>query len=221
VKITDADDTGVQGFAGLQWEYADESVFGVVYRSKMEVNLEGDVRITRLADMGRPRETDIKIEWDNPQLLEIGIRQKLGDKWYLVANADWEDWSEFSKNTFTFDGSDVAVLNRKWNNTYKLGVGAIWKGEKQDVGFGVSYDSSPVSNKNRTMDLPVDRQIAAGFSYVRDKDKKRNWALAANVTWFGDGKVNQVSQGERLVGEFDKNYALFLAATLTYRFGRS
>jgi len=46
-------------------------------------------------------------------------------------------------------------------------------------------------------------------------------AGAMNVTnrW-GAGKVDQVSQGERLVREFDKNYALFLAGTMTYRFGR-
>jgi hypothetical protein len=78
-----------------------------------------------------------------------------------------------------------------------------------------------VDDKDRTMDLPVDEQFGVGFTYVRDQDKKLNWALSANVTWFGDGKVDQVSQGERLVGEFDKNYALFLAGTLTYRFGRS
>jgi long-chain fatty acid transport protein len=220
-KVTNADDIGVAGFAGLQWEYSDGGVFGVVYRSKMEVNLEGDVHITRLLPMGRERQTDIEIEWDNPQVLEIGIRQRLTDDWSLVANADWENWSEFGNNVFTFDGSTAVTIERKWQNTFKLGAGAIWKGEKQAVGFGVSYDSSPVTDRNRTMDLPLDKQVGMGFSYVRDKDKKFNWALSANLTWFGDGKVDQTIQGERIVGEFDTNYALFLAGTMTYRFGRS
>ena len=85
-KITDAEDVGVQGFVGLQWEYSDGGVFGVVYRSKMDVELDGDVHITRLVDMGSPRETDIEIDWDNPQILQIGISQKLNDAWTLVVD---------------------------------------------------------------------------------------------------------------------------------------
>ena len=114
-----------------------------------------------------------------------------------------------------------ATIERHWQNTFKLGMGAIWKGEKQNVGFGASYDSSPVTDRNRTMDLPLDKQVGVGFSYIRDRDKKFNWALSANITWFGDGKVDQTIQGARIVGEFDTNYALFLAGTMTYRFGRS
>ena len=221
-RIKDATDTGVQGFVGLQWEYSEGGVFGVVYRSELDMNLEGDVRITRLADMGRARETDIKIEWDNPQLLEIGIRQRLTDEWSLVVTADWEDWSAFGNNVFTFDGSTVVTIDRKWKDTYKFAAGAIWKGDTHGIGFGASYDSSPVSDENRTMDLPVDEQFGVGFSYVRDKENKKiNWALSANLTWFGDGKVDQTQQGERFVGEFDKNYAMFLAFTGSYRFGRS
>ena len=71
------------------------------------------------------------------------------------------------------------------------------------------------------MDLPVDEQFRVGFGYVRDKDQKLNWSVSANVTWFGDGKLEQNQQGVEFAGEWDKNYALFLAGTLTYRFGRS
>jgi len=34
----------------------------------------------------------------------------------------------------------------------------------------------------------------------------------------GKGKVDQVAQGVRFKGEFDKNYILFLGGTLRYRF---
>ena len=160
-KIEEADDIGVQPFAGLQWKYSDAGVFGMVYRGKMEVKLEGDIQITGLPLPVTPQ-GDLNFGWDNPQLLEIGIRQRLSDRWTIVVNADWEDWSQFSDNVLAIDltGAEpvVVALDRMWEDTYKVGVGAVRSKGTQRISFGAAYDSSPVEDEDRTLEPGASRR---------------------------------------------------------------
>jgi len=223
VKLEDATDLGVQPFVGLQWHYSDDGLFGLVYRAEMDVDLEGDLRIIDLALPLTPQ-SKFKFSWDNAQLIEIGIRHRLSDKWMLTVNADWEDWSAFSQNLLTINdaptGPVVIAIDRKWKDTYKVGIGltrTLSNGTK--LGFGAAYDSSPVDNVDRTMDMPVDEQIRLSIGWGHNTDGERSWGIGATLLLLGDGKVDQVAGGERFAGKFDKNYILFVGAMFRRHFG--
>jgi long-chain fatty acid transport protein len=83
---------------------------------------------------------------------------------------------------------------------------------------GMSYDSSPVRNKDRTIDLPFDETYKFSASYFWKGSKQLNFGLGATLLYFGDGKVDQTAQGVRFKGEFDTNMALFMGGTLRYAF---
>lgn len=222
-SIDDADDIGFQGYLGLQWAYSDGGRFGVVYRSEMDVELEGDVSITGLRSplLAPSRENQLTFEWDNPQLIEVGIRQRLSDHWTLVANLDWEDWSAFAENTLTIQSGPagnpiVAPIDRNWKDTYKFGIGAGHRKGKQLFAFGIAYDTSPVDDEDRTMDLPSDEQFRMSFVWGRDQGGRVDWAVAGTALWLGDGKLDQEAQDEHFAGEFDSNWMLFLGGTLRW-----
>ena len=223
VELKEATDIGVQPFVGLQWQYSDRGTFGLVYRAEMEVDLEGDLVVRDLFLPLEPQ-SSFNMAWDNAQLLEIGIRQQLNDRWTLTANANWEDWSAFSDNVLTINdvpnGPLVQTLERNWDDTYKVGFGFI---RSQDNGtymaFGASYDSSPVDTENRTVDLPTDEQFRLSFAYGRDRGKS-GWAVGATWLWMGEGRVDTTAQGVRYAGEFKDNSILFVGATYLRRFGR-
>ncbi|MCZ6559421.1 MAG: outer membrane protein transport protein, partial [Gammaproteobacteria bacterium] len=67
VRLQDATDIGIQPFVGLQWQYSDDTVFGLVYRAEMDVDLEGDLRIIDLV-VPLPPQSKFKYSWDNAQL---------------------------------------------------------------------------------------------------------------------------------------------------------
>jgi len=224
VKLEDATDIGVQPFVGLQWQYSDNGTFGLVYRAEMEVDLEGDLRITDLALPLMPQST-FNMAWDNAQLLEIGIRHRLSDEWTLTANADWEDWSAFKQNVLSINdapmGPVVVTLDRRWKDTYKVGIGAFRQLSNGTIfAFGAAYDTSPVNDADRTIDLPTDEQIRLSFAWSREVRGKSAWGIGATWLWLGDGKVDQVAGGERFAGEFDKNWILFVGGMYNRRFGR-
>jgi long-chain fatty acid transport protein len=223
VELNDADDIGFQPFVGMQWQYSNDGVFGVVYRAEMEVDLEGDLVIRDLFLPLQPQST-FNMAWDNAQSLEIGIRQQLSDQWTVVATANWEDWSVFKDNVLTINdaptGPLVQTLERNWDDTYKIALGFIRRMDNDaKFAFGASYDSSAVDDQNRTVDLPIDEQIRLSFLYGRDKGDS-GWALGATWLWLGNGKVDTTAQGVRYAGEFKNNSILFVGATYLRRFGR-
>ena len=61
----------------------------------------------------------------------------------------------------------TGVLERNFKDTWSAGV-AFVDGSRKTRGYsvGVSYDSSPVSNKDRTIDLPFDETYKVSAAYA-------------------------------------------------------
>ena len=220
VTFDELDDWSPQGFAGLTFKLTDRALLGVVYRSKSNINLNGDVRFNNLVGP-EPSADSVKLSWDNPQLLRVGLRYDLSEETFLVADADWEDWSEFSENELAFEGgtlNPVSVLDRNWRDTWHVGAGVVHRTGDHTLSFGASYDSSPVRNKDRTIDLPMDEQWKVSAAYAWNRKGNLDFGLGATLLYAGDAKTDQTAQGLRFKGDFDNNYILFAGATLRYIF---
>ncbi len=182
VRFDDLDDWGVQGFAGLTFQFTDQALLGLVYRSKADINLKGDVNFRNLVGPTPPANS-VKLSWDNPQLVRVGLRYYLTDRTFLVADADWEDWSEFSENQLAFEGgalNPVSTLDRNWRDTWHIGAGVVHQtGRGHRFSFGASYDSSPVRDRGRTIDLPMDEQWKLSAAYAWERTDNLNFGLGA------------------------------------------
>ena len=212
VKMEDLDDWGYQPFLGLTYAFSDRVMLGVVYRAEMDVNLEGDLKFRGVPLPGG----DVELSWDNPQWLEAPLRFELNDNYYVATNLGWQDWSKFSENELTVTPG-VTVLDRDWKDTWRTGIALGHMDGSRGWSFGLSYDSSPVTDKNRTIDLPMDETWQAGASYFME-GKKFSYALGASLMYAGDGKVDQTAQNVRFKGEFDTNLILSLGGTVRYTF---
>ena len=108
-------------------------------------------------------------------------------------------------------------MDRDWKDTWRTGIAFGHLAGTRGWSFGLSYDSSPVTDKNRTIDLPMDETLQAGASYFME-GKKFSYALGASLAYLGDGKVDQTAQGVRFKGEFDTNLIFSLGGTVRYTF---
>ena len=221
VKFDNMDDLGYQPFLGLTYELSDSLFFGITFRAEMDVNLEGDLNFRSLA-FPTPQADEIEIDWDNPQLLKAGLSYKLAPNKRLIFSAGWEDWSAFSENQLAITGGaadPAGVLDRRFRDTWNAGVAFVSARHKGgSYSFGFSYDSSPVRNKDRTIDLPFDETYKLSAAYGWHLGQQMSFALGGTLLYFGDGKVDQTAQGVRFKGEFDTNIAMFLGGTLRYTF---
>ncbi len=220
VKIKDADDTGVQPIVGLQYAVTDRLRFGVTYRAEFDANLKGNVEFKKLPPVvPLPPQTNIKLEWTNPQTLNAGLAYTLGGNKKLFLSGNWQQWSEFSKNQLIIDtaaGNAVTTLDRDWDDTWSVSIGYGNISEYRGFSFGVAYESSPADDDVRTIDFPVEENWKFSAAYARAKESGRGWSAGATLQIFGDAKVDQTIQGVRFKGDFSDFYVLF--AGLTMRF---
>ena len=219
LKIEDATDWGYQPFLGLTYAFSERALLGVVYRAEMDTDLDGDVKTKNLpAVIGAD---SIDISWDNPQWLEAGLSYQLDDMNTLFLNAGWQEWSKFSKNRLAFSGgllNPATTVDRNWDNTWHGGIAFRHQNGEHGTSLGFSYESSPVDDKNRTFDLPMDEIFKGSFAYFWQGKKNLDFALGGTLYLVGDARVDQTSQGVHAKGKFDSNYILFLGGTLRYTF---
>ncbi len=214
------DDWSLQPFMGLTFQATDRLLLGAVYRGKSDINLKGDLNIRNWQlPIPQPSANSAKLQWDNPQLVEVGLRYRLNDEWYLMTNADWEEWSEFSDNFLSVQGGVLnpeATLDREWKDTWHAGIAAVRHLGDKVYSMGFSYDSSPVSDGKRTIDLPMDNQFKFSAGMSRQGPERLSYALGATLMYAGEGKVDQTSQGVRFKGKFDTNLILFVGGSVRY-----
>lgn len=217
VKIENATDWGYQPFLGMTVQLTDRALLGLVYRAEADVDLDGDLNFRNLL-IPPPAIDDVNIAWDNPQWLEAGLRYDLSDYNRLFVNAGWQDWSAFGeKNELAADGR-VVTLDRQWDDTWHAGIAFAHRRGEHGYSLGFSYESSPVEDKHRTFDLPVDEFYKLSAAYGWKGSRQLDFALGATLYLVGDGKIDLTAQGVRAAGEFDSNYVLFLGGSARYMF---
>jgi long-chain fatty acid transport protein len=217
-KFEDLDDWGYQGILGLTYQLSTDTMLGVVYRSEADVELDGDIKIKGLPVA--PPKQSVDLEWTNPQWLEVGLRHQLDPEKTLMFNVGWQDWSEFSENKVTMSDAGVAeIIDRNWDDTYHVGAAYIQRLDPEAFyTLGISYESSPVKDKHRTFDFPVDEMVKLASSYGWKGKNNFNYSVGATLYLIGDADIDSTDQGVRVSGDYEDNTMLFLGGTLRYAF---
>ena len=222
IKMRDLDDWGYQPFAGMTWAFSDTVLLGATYRSEMDVDLKGSLKINGKIGPVTPSATRLKIAWDNPQTFEVGLRVNLSDERMVMFNVGWEDWSVFSENGIDVSGgalNPALVLDRNFQDTWKIGAAIVEKSGDSIYSLGISYDSSPVEDKDRTIDMPFDETLRLSAAWAWKGVDNLDFALGGTVAYMGKAKIeDQNTQGLNFDGEFDSNLLLFLSGTVKYTF---
>lgn len=216
-KFEVLDDWGYQGILGLTYQPTNQTLIGVVYRSKSDVDLEGTLKVEGMPVIDPP-DQGVTIKWDNPQTLEAGVRHKMNDKQTLFFNLGWEEWSAFSQNELNVSTAGIAdVTDRNWDNTWHAGIAyAQQLNAGQHYLLGLAYESSPVKDEYRTFDFPVDEAWKLSGGYTWKGSKQLDYGIGTTLYLYGDAPVDQTEQFVQAAGEFDKYMVLYIGGTLRY-----
>jgi long-chain fatty acid transport protein len=226
VNIDKIDDWSWQAHVGITYQLNDRTLLGCLYRSKSEIELEGDLSFKNIVipplNLTTSRLDKAKVDFDYAQVFQVGLRYDLTPNLHLFTDFDYETWSDFSNTRIGVSGggflATVQTFDRDFKDTWHLGVGLAYQKEKNIYACGTSYDSSPVNDSKRTADLPIDEQIKFSFAYGRVHTENLAFGFGLTYMYMGDGKIDQVAQRARYKGEFETNSLFFLSASLDYRF---
>jgi long-chain fatty acid transport protein len=223
-----ASDMGYGFNAGVLFEVSPQTRFGVTYISEVQLNFKDEPKFQNLGALGGALQanglldSDLKINWNIPQQVALGVYQEITHDLALVATVNWQDWSRFASAEISVPDGNTTSTKLNWKDTYHVGLGAYYRvAEPWLLMVGWAYDTSPIkSAKDRSPALPVDRQFryAAGVQYEWNKDMALG--LAYTLIDAGDCKINK--EGGALTGElkgkYDPNLIHVFNLNLVYRF---
>lgn len=199
---------------------------GLTYTSQISLDFEDRLDVNASSPLvGRLDGLNTKLDLNVPQTATLSLYQQLDPQWALLASVNWQDWSQFGDIGLEVDtsaaGSRSTRIDAHYDDTYQLALGAQYH-MKPDLlwNFGVAYDTSAVSDSNRTLTVPMADawRFATGFTYSLDKATDLNFSWVA--VWMGDMPVDQQKplSGERVSGEFSNAWIQALTGNMTWRF---
>jgi long-chain fatty acid transport protein len=144
----EGDDFGYGLTAGVLITPMPGTEIGLGYRSFINHDLDGEVTIAGVS------EDSSLDDFDLPDIVTLGIRQRITDRFRIMAGVEWSNWSRFEEATLTFDGVEDP-LPFEWNDGWFFSLGGEFDvTERLALRAGIGYELSPIDDENRSYRLP-------------------------------------------------------------------
>jgi long-chain fatty acid transport protein len=167
--------------------------------------------------------SDLDLGLTVPQQVMAGVYHDLNDKWSVMLDGGWQNWNQFGYVEVAVTSETTTSLTTKsdYQNTWHLAGGAMYHlNPCWTFTGGVAYDSSPVSDANRSVVLPVGEQWRFALGAMWQVSQKVNLGIAYELLWMGDMSVDQ-SRGPlagRVAGSYDNAHINVIALNLNWKF---
>lgn len=218
---------------GLLLQVDPHSRVGLSYRSGIKQEIEGKVTfdfsavsapLLPVAAATFPSQ-GAKSTIDLPANAELSLYHSVNERWALLADLQWTEWSSFDRLVISFDGDlPDSVVHENWKDSWRYAVGAIFRANAQwSLRGGVCFDETPIPDpEHRSPSIPGEDRtwVAFGAGYGSG-----DWSFDVGyVHVFVDrarinksvGEPENIDRGN-LVGAFDFS-ADIASLQATYRF---
>ncbi len=198
---------------GVMYEPSSSTRFGLVWTSKTEFDFDINASVTGL--FGRTHTLPFAATVPMPQQVMGSAYQRLNDRWAIMGNIGWQEWSKFSD--ITVEGNNVATTNSlKLQDTWHAAFGAQYTLNAQTrLNAGVAFDTSMYKSQSQTSFAAPSGdtwRFGVGMQYVLSP--KDEIGVAAEYL-----RMQSSSDPSALVsGSYDHPEMLFLSVNYTSRF---
>ncbi len=226
-SIMEGDDIGWGFNFGALYEFDENTRIGASYRSRVHHSLEGDLNITNqpgpLVGNANFSDADIKAKLVTPDMFSVGIYHGLNEKWAVLADAAWTNWSLFKDLTVTnaVDNLQRQHVEENWEDTYFVALGTEYKRDADTTyQFGVAYDKSPVKDEYRTFRIPDSDRFWVSAGYRKNINQKWTFNAGYSHIFAQDATVTEDAEAAThgtISGEFNSNVNI-LSLGLKYNF---
>lgn len=226
------DDTDVsyQVNLGFLYEANKDTRFGIQYLSEADLEFETDLNgsdigpvISAIIDRVGVEGASVDLGFKLPQSLMLSAYHRANERWEVLGNVGWQDWSEFGKVGVSFDSPDAddVTADRRYDDTWHAALGLRYRpGADWTWNSGIAYDSSMVEDENRTLDLAVGAAWRFGFGATLARNQSVSYRFGYEIIWQGDLDAD-VSRGPlsgRVSGEFGDTAIHAFAFAVNKRF---
>ncbi len=218
----DSNAWGFGGEFGVLFEIAKGSRIGATYNTPVSLNFGTTPTLTNVPDALLRFQTPLTLGMQDPQGVMVSFYQEVVPGFALLGNVGWQNWSKFGKPEITIadQGQTSATLNLNYKDTWHVALGAqIQVAQGWLLSSGVSYDSSMISDQQRTPSLPVGAALrfAAGIQHPVSESVELGFAY--EFLWGGTLPLDQ-NRGPlsgRLAGAYNSTFLNFFALNVNWK----
>lgn len=218
---------GVGGGVGLLFEPTKSTRIGVTYYSPVNLNFHDTPSFSGLGVVGEEILVGrgLSMDYTVPQWVMLSGYQQVTDKFAIMANFGWQNWSQFGKVDLGLSVDPVTQITTtsdlNMQDTFHGAVGMQYRiAPLWLLSVGFAYDSSPFSEENRTPALPLDRNLrySGGVQY----DWSKNLTIGFAYEYIDAGSADIDKSGGAylgsLQGDYSPNNINVVNLNLIYRF---
>lgn len=229
VKDTTA---GAGGNVGVLFEPKKGMRFGVTYYSQVKLNFSDVPEFTGLSGpigtalqnrglLGNQLDLGVRV----PQQVMLSAYHEFTDRWALMLDFGWQDWSQFGKVDIGVSGdalSPSGTIKVNYQDTYHVALGSRYRlNEAWLINTGFAWDSSMLKDQDRTVTLPIGQVFRFGLGAEWQASPTLNVAFSYELAYSGTISVNQDRGplGGSVVGQFPGAYINFFQVSFIWGSG--
>jgi long-chain fatty acid transport protein len=211
--------------AGVTLTPTPTTTIGIGYRSSINQKIDGSVTLT--APLTAFSTSDAHLTLNLPDVVSVGLRQKLSPQWTLLGTIEWSNWSRIGTSAAVTTSSGAPVLVGGTPVTVPFGysdgwfysVGAEYQWSQQlALRAGVAFEKSPITDSVRTPLLPDNDRTWLSVGATYNITPKLAVDLAYSHIFVKDTSVSDTaSTGTVYNGTVDSHVDIF-SIGVKYRF---
>jgi len=139
--------------------------FGLTYMTKTELDFETNTDFSGLrpaleAILGSNGllDTNLELPINAPQSVMLSGFHEINDRWAIMGNVGWQEWSDFGTLDVTLSAEDTKDLtvDLNYDDTWHVAAGVQYKvSDPLLLSLGIAYDSSMMDDEERSPSLPA------------------------------------------------------------------
>ncbi len=217
---------GFGGNAGILIQPRPGTHIGVNYLSAVKLDFSAKPGFNNLGPLGAlplfQNPPTLNLGITVPQSVMVGGYQELNDRWALLADVGWQNWSKFGQVAIGYDTANPGSLTTQlhYQDTWHGAMGVQYKASEQwRFTGGFAYDTSAISDANRTVTAPIGEAYRFGFGAFWKVSQSMDLGAAYELAWSGDLPVTQTSAYRGTVsGTYQNVFFSFFSLNLNWRF---
>jgi len=215
---------GFGGNVSMLYQASPATRLGATYTSEIKLDFKATPQIS---GTGTPLENFLSTTFGTrqldlgmyvPQAVMTSLVHQLDSQWAILGNLGWQDWSKFGEVEVSVNTNNPTSLTTasKYKDTWHAALGAQYKySDPWLLSGGIAYDSSMVSDSDRSIALPLGATWAFGAGARYQAGKDFDVSFSCELKWAGDLPVdnNRGPLAGRVAGEYKNTSLNFFGVT--------